>query len=115
VLAGVAVRGTPVAGVIGLPFLGLAASERNWLLPGPTARHDLHGIVYGIVGTGIFGLPSLANEPTDDRICVAISRGSTSPLLNGLLGALSPDRVLELSGCGNKALAVLTGEAHAAV
>lgn len=89
----------------------VAASERGWNVSDGR-------LVYGALGAGVIGLPQGGGAERGTQqpgLCLAASRGSAGPVLDGVRAAVGPAMCMELPGCGSKALAVLTGEAHVAM
>lgn len=100
-LIGIAVKGKPVAGVIGQPYFNYTG------LTGRTGR-----TVWGIEGVGAFGLKPQKLHSYKDGLVIAVTRGHPSEALTDSLAALDPKTILRLGGAGHKALWVLEGKAH---
>ena len=85
---GVAVEGTPVAGIIGQPFFGSAGSS-------PIGR-----TIWGIPGVGFGGLN--VKYPTPSKLVVTTTRSHSNPRTESILELLKPDEVLRVGGAGYK-------------
>ena len=99
-LIGIAWRGRPIAGVIGLPF---------------HHHTDTQCIIRCIVGVSLImgPLQSLYNRESDDLV-IAVSAEITEPLLKRARAALGGVSLVA-GGCGNKAIRVACGQADAAL
>ncbi|CDF35054.1 unnamed protein product [Chondrus crispus] len=96
-LIGISVNGTPIAGVIGQPFV----TEEP---------------IYGLVGAGVVNLLPI-DEPRakNSGAIVTCSRSSSKPLIKEVIDMLSPAHLLHLGGAGNKVLQVANGNADIAI
>ncbi|GBG30930.1 Inositol monophosphatase 3 [Hondaea fermentalgiana] len=120
-LIGVAWRGRPVAGVMGLPFhdgkIGKAAET-----PSEAAGHCL----YGVVGGKLHGLdmeasndfvsrPTQGDGASEEGVVLASSATVKEPALQKSVACIGAASTIVAGGCGNKVLRLLTGQADVAL
>ena len=106
VLVGVAVGGTPVAGVIHYPYHTPTSSRTIWALTGLGVR-------------GLLPLSSLpARVPEDigvggDGPSLTVTRSHYYDRLDKVVKSIRPRELLKSGGCGNKIMLVLEGRVDA--
>ena len=115
-LIGVAWRGRPVAGAIGLPF----HDGRAGRAPEAAGSEAAGAVLHGIVGLGLFGLPGGTADADGaaqpGRVCLVCAASKT--VKEDVLvktHAIVGGQTLVAGGCGNKILQLLTGAADVAV
>ena len=116
-LIGIAVNGTPVAGVVGLPFWGqrLCSATSGKL---DIIRGGCEGaVIAGVAEIGTFGFESAVRAGSD--IVLASSSSIKQPALvavqNILTSAPYNGKETAVPACGNKILSLLRGECNIAV
>ncbi|CDW54648.1 pap inositol 1,4 phosphatase [Trichuris trichiura] len=102
IMIGVAMNGTPVAGVIHQPYT--KENEKTNMEQGRT--------VWALRSAGVKGDVMLTSPPTD-KLIVVTTRSHGNELLDKTLKALKPDEICKVGGAGHKALMLLEGKAHA--
>lgn len=95
-LLGITMNGTPIAGVIGQPFV----SDEP---------------IYGLVGAGVVNLSPTHESRTAGSGIILVSSATSKPVINKVIAAISPGRILPLGGAGNKMLQVAKGRADLAI
>lgn len=92
-LIGISLRGEPIAGVIGQPFVS-------------------ENIIYGVVGAGVVNLPIEPASNQDRRgLVLASSHSRVKPMIKEATHIINPESVLPLGGAGNKMIQVAKGTA----
>eukprot|EP00755_Sulcionema_specki_P012848 Sspe_Gene.52419::Locus_29054_Transcript_1_1_Confidence_1.000_Length_1185::g.52419::m.52419/K01082/cysQ, MET22, BPNT1; 3'(2'), 5'-bisphosphate nucleotidase len=93
-LVGVALHGRPIAGVIGVPFVG-----------------SPQVVITGMVDVGVAGVPAPIHQRPEGKCVLAGSKDGKDPVLDEVRKAIACDGLLPLGACGNKVLSLLTGSA----
>lgn len=116
-LIGIAVNGTPLAGVVGLPFWGQDTGSE------PSGKLDIirggdgGAVIAGVTDIGTFGFERRVK--TESNILLASSSSIKQPALvavqNILTSAPYNGKATVVPACGNKILSLLRGECSIAV
>lgn len=92
-LIGICLRGEPIAGVIGQPFVS-------------------NVVIYGIVGAGVVNL-AVESTPKQERngIVLASSQSHLKPVIQEATQIINPKSIIPIGGAGNKMIQVANGTA----